>query len=454
MIATRLASALRPTAVQRARCGVRTALFNDCHARLSSNTSVPVSSRGPTSLGLLPQYLVDTGNVEFYDKDSAPSGCLQVSIAENRCVAPELVSKINSVQKGSAFTPDMIYYQSTSGMESCRLAMSSFMSEIMSASEPLNPENLVVGAGCNAMLENLFLTLCEAGDCVLLPSPYYATFSFDLGSRAGVTLLQTGKEWTSEELARLTAPETYYPSLSDLSAAYDSAPMKPKALLLTNPHNPLGLCYPRDVLDSLLSWATERNMHVVSDEIYAGSVHGSGFNSLADDASSRDNVHVVYALSKDLCLSGLRVGALYSSNEEVLAPVRKLNDLCQVSSTTQQLVAGMLGDERWVSEFTATNLGRIRKRYERVIKVCEGAGVPYLPADAGLYIWLDLRGWLGEEEEGEKVLYRRLISDYGLMMTPGESMDMRAPGFFRLVFTAVGDEEFELVLERLARLRK
>ena len=73
--------------------------------------------------------------------------------------------------------------------------------------------------------------------------------------------------------------------------------------------------------------------------------------------------------------------------------------------------------------------------------MCEGAGVPYLPADAGLYIWLDLRCWLGEGEKREKDLCRRLISDHGLMMTPGESMDMRAPGFFRLVFTAVGDEE-------------
>ena len=70
----------------------------------------------------------------------------------------------------------------------------------MFTSKPLDPEKLVVGAGCNAMLENLFLTLCDAGDCVLLPSPYYATFAFDLGSRAEVKLLETGKEWTDEEV--------------------------------------------------------------------------------------------------------------------------------------------------------------------------------------------------------------------------------------------------------------
>ena len=112
----------------------------------------------------------------------------------------------------------------------------------------------------------------------------------------------------------------------------------------------------------------------------------------------------------------------------------------------------MLGDEEWISDFTSANLGRIRTRYGRVVEACEQAGVPYLPAEAGLYVWLDLRAWVGVG--GERELYRRLIKDHGIMMTPGERMDMRAPGFFRLVFTAVGDEEFELVLERLKTLPK
>ena len=72
----------------------------------------------------------------------------------------------------------------------------------------------------------------------------------------------------------------------------------------------------------------------------------------------------------------MRVGALLSSNEEVLAPVRKLNDLCQVSSTTQQLVEKMLGDKEWVAGFLKENMILVRR--ERVLEACNEAGIKYL----------------------------------------------------------------------------
>ena len=119
--------------------------------------------------------------------------------------------------------------------------------------------------------------------------------------------------------------------------------------------------------------------------------------------------------------SGLRVGALLSSNEEVLAPVRKLNDLCQVSSTTQQLVEKMLGDKEWVAGFLKENMRLVRRRYERVLEACNEAGIKYLECDGGLYVWLDLRPWM-REGETEKDLGSRLIKEHGLLMTPGEMM--------------------------------
>ena len=64
--------------------------------------------------------------------------------------------------------------------------------------------------------------------------------------------------------------ETYYPQIEDLERAYQRGKKKPKVLLLTNPHNPLGICMPKSVLDGLVEWAMGKGMHVVSDEIYAG----------------------------------------------------------------------------------------------------------------------------------------------------------------------------------------
>jgi len=53
----------------------------------------------------------------------------------------------------------------------------------------------------------------------------------------------------------------------------------------------------------------------------------------ADGRSLGPNAHLVWAMSKDFALSGLRVGAVYTENEAIRTPLQKLNDLCQVNAT-------------------------------------------------------------------------------------------------------------------------
>ena len=54
-------------------------------------------------------------------------------------------------------------------------------------------------------------------------------------------------------------------------------------------------------------------------------------------------------------------------------------------------------------------------------------------------------------DERERALYLELLKDYGLLFTPGRSMQNELPGFFRCVFTAASDQEFALGMERLRK---
>ena len=110
----------------------------------------------------------------------------------------------------------------------------------------------------------------------------------------------------------------------------------------------------------------------------------------------------------------------------------------------------MVGDRDWTEEFLEGNNKRVRDRYERLVGDCERNGIKYLPASAGLYVWIDLRHLLGEG--GEEALYSRLIAEFGMVMTPGRSQGMVVDGFFRCVFTAAENEDFERVLERMETL--
>jgi 1-aminocyclopropane-1-carboxylate synthase len=172
-------------------------------------------------------------------------------------------------------------------------------------------------------------------------------------------------------------------------------------------------------------------------------------------------VHWVYALSKDFAVSGFRIGAAYTENPEITMPMQKLNDLCQISSQTQIWATGMLtrlhdtkhGNELWTTAFQRENHKRLLQRYKSVVKILDQFRIPFLPAQAGLFVWIDFSQFLIKSDDStaasqERILYRKLI-DFGLLLTPGNSMKNERPGFFRCVFTAISDDEFTIALKRL-----
>jgi len=444
------------------------------HTRLFSTK---YSQRGIDAVKLLPSYLADARAVERYDADTCPQGALQLSVAENQMLQDLLVPAFTDFSS-QTFAADLIYYQPTQGRPGFRRAFARYLERLLNlSSSSLNPDNLIVGAGCNAVLENLCTCLANAGDAVLIPTPYYAAFEFDLVARASLNIVPVNT--MQDEYNDVIPQEAYYPSKSVLDTAYEKAQeagTPPKVLLLSHPNNPLGICYPPEVVQECMDWCRERQVHLVSDEIYAGSVYMKGVFTSALELAQQDGqelgdyVHFVYALSKDFGLSGLRVGAVYTENPYIQMPLQKLNDLCQISSQTQVTVERMLtqqnddDDEYWTDSFLKENCHRIQARCDQLQACLDDYGIPYLQADSGLFVWMDFSQFLppldparvvnGKEEresmeERERVLYLELMKEHALLFTPGMSMRNERPGFFRCVFTAASDDEFELGLKRI-----
>ena len=442
--------------------------------------------------------------------------------------------------KMDVFGREMVYYQPTHGTPGARRAMAAYLRRLLlptpppssasssypsSSSSTFDPDNVILGAGCNAVLENLCVCLADPGDAVLVPVPYYAAFEFDLAARAGCRIVPAygggGGGGGGGEAGETFPPEHYYPTHSSLDDAYDRAVREtgrpPRVLLISHPNNPLGICYPPDVVRDCIDWCRDRCVPLISDELSAGSVYredrtsrGGGeeedegrptfVSAMALGGGRRDGpadgrpglglgpyVHLVYALSKDFALSGLRVGVAYTENEEILLPLQKLNDLCQISSQTQLLVERMLcanavvldddddddggrydTSRKFTDVYLGSNRDNVRARCDVLHSCLDDLRVPYLRADSGLFVWMDMREFLPpllpdgsgvttteddesdeSKESRERVLYLSLMRDYGLLFTPGRSMRNERPGFFRFVFTAASEEEFELGLVRL-----
>jgi aspartate/methionine/tyrosine aminotransferase len=438
------------------------------------------SQRGIDAVKLLPTYLADARAVEKYNAKSCPQGALQLSVAENQMLEDMLVPALTDFGSQQDFAADLIYYQPTQGRPGLRSAFGAYLERLLQLSSPLNPDCLVVGAGCNAVLENLCLCLANAGDAVLIPTPYYAAFEFDLQARANLRIVPVNTMQKDYSMEKEVPVDAYYPTRNVLQDAYEEAVVAgtpPKVLLLSHPNNPLGICYPPEVVQECIDWCREKQVHLISDEIYAGSVYDAKracFTSAIelarqDQQELGDHVHLVYALSKDFGLSGLRVGAVYTENEHIQVPLQKLNDLCQISSQTQVTVERMLSslqkdEQYWTDAFLKENCKRIQARCDVLQSCLDECGIPYLKADSGLFLWMDFSQFLPpldptkvvndkEElesmEERERILYLELMKEYGLLFTPGMSMRNVHAGLFRCVFTAASDHEFALGLERI-----
>lgn len=390
-----------------------------------------------------------------YHEITNPSGVIQMGLAENQ-VSFDLLEKYleehseaSTWGKGGSSFRDNALFQDYHGLKSFRKAMASFMEKIRGNKAKFDYERIVLTAGATAANELLTFILANPGDALLVPTPYYPGFDRDLRWRTGVNIVPIHCDGSNNFQITLEALETAYKNAESMN-------MKVKAVLITNPSNPLGISIQRSVLEDILNFVTRKNIHLVSDEIYSGSVFSSHeFLSIAEILESRqykdaERCHIVYSLSKDLGLPGFRVGTIYSYNDKVVTTARRMSSFTLISSQTQHLLASMLSDESFTDNYIKVNRERLRKRYEMIIEGLKSAGIECLKGNAGLFCWMNMSPMLeSNTRAGELKLWNEILNEVKLNISPGCSCHCSEPGWFRVCFANMSEETLQLALKRI-----
>jgi aminotransferase len=251
-------------------------------------------------------------------------------------------------------------------------------------------------------------------------------------------------------------------SITALEIAYKQAKkrgVRVRGVLISNPSNPTGGIVPRETLHDLLEFAAEKNIHFISDEIFAGSTYGSDkFVSVAEvvdelEDFDKGRVHIIYGLSKDLSLAGFRVGVIYSYNENIVAAAAKIARFSSVSTPTQRLLVSMLSDQKFISEYLTVNRERLRKMYHLFVDALKQVGIECFKSSGGFYCWADMSRYIRSySQKGERKLWDRLLEEAKVNVTPGSSCHCIEPGWFRCCFTALSEEDIPVLVERLRRV--
>ncbi|KAK2631796.1 hypothetical protein EUGRSUZ_L02435 [Eucalyptus grandis] len=276
-------------------------------------------------------------------------------------------------------------------------------------------------------------------------------FDRDLCWRTGVRLLPVVCHSSNNfKVTRKALEEAYAKAVE--------ANITVKGLLITNPSNPLGTILDRDTLREAMSFINEKNIHLVCDEIYAATVFRQpDFISIAeiieeDQEYNRDLVHIIYSLSKDMGFPGFRVGIVYSYNDAVVECGRKMSSFGLVSSQTQNLIASMLSDDQFIEKFLLESAGRLATRHKDFTDGLRQVGIKCLNSNAGLFLWMDLKGFLRESTvEAETALWRVIINDVKLNVSPGSSFHCSEPGWFRICIANMNEETMKVALARIQK---
>ena len=325
-----------------------------------------------------------------------------------------------------------------------------FLSKAWGLSEPLQKNNVLPMAGTCAALESLGFALCHPGDVVIGPAPCWQGFGYFFNFRPGATYVPFSVSSTSTNPFNLT--------LDDVKNAYANSIIPPKVLVLTNPHNPLGINYPASLLEAIYDWVmSETKMHIVSDEIY--------FNSQTDPNAKYtpafsvkgydpQRVHVVWGLSKDFGLAGYRSSFIVTRNADLINTlVNKWMYFLSPTSTlptftiVTQLFAG-------TGQFALDLMNDYRKKLTAqraaVKAALDNADIPYYKDDgAAQFFWLDLRKYLPnvtpappipsvpyDRYTRERGLYN-LLSKNNVELEPGHTMAAPEEGWFRLCYSCL-----------------
>lgn len=235
--------------------------------------------------------------------------------------------------------------------------------------------------------------------------------------------------------------------------------LRVKGVLVTNPSNPLGTSLSRRELNLLLNFISAKSIHLISDEIYSGTVFNSpNFVSVMEVMLERNfqntevwnRVHMVYSLSKDLGLPGFRVGAIYSNDDMVVSAATKMSSFGLVSSQTQYLLSAMLSDKKFTKDYILLNQSRLKQRHAMLIRGLENAGISCLESNAGLFCWVDMRHLLRSKTfDAEIELWKKIVYEVGLNISPGSSCHCSEPGWFRMCFANMSEETLDLAMRRI-----
>ena len=213
-----------------------------------------------------------------------------------------------------------------------------------------------------------------------------------------------------------------------------------KMLIINNPNNPAGRIYSADELLDLYQQCRSRGIYLLVDEAYSDFILDDSFHSMAKLVPDHDGVIVINSLSKNMGMSGWRIGYV-SAAQCLLSALLKLNQhLITCAPTILQLYLIEYFDD--ILTHTLPQVHAVVEKRERIRRRMDEIGLNYLPGNATFYFFVSVGDYSGSVHD--LALY--LLVEKGISVVPGSAYGSTVDRFIRISIGTESEERIDYAL--------
>lgn len=301
------------------------------------------------------------------------------------------------------------------------------------------PQNIIISAGAKQSLSNVFESLINEGDQVIIPTPYWVTYATQVQISGGKCVfvpcgIDQHYKLSPEQLAQAITPKT-------------------KALVYSSPCNPSGAVYSKDELAALKDVLVRHpQIMVISDEIYEFINYSGKHHSMAHFSEMKDRTVIINGFSKGYAMTGWRLGYIAAREDLVKACEKMQSQTTSGTNTIAQRagIAALQGDQSAVEEMK--NAYAERRAY--FVKALQNIkGFKATEPEGAFYAFVDISSFFGQELGGKPVqnstdFAMYLLENIHLTGVPGGAFG--ADDCIRFSF-ATSMEQLQIAIQKLEK---
>ena len=295
----------------------------------------------------------------------------------------------------------------------------------------VDSENVVITSGCNQAFCAAIMALCQRGDNVVLPSPYYFNHQMWL-DMLGV----------EKRLIPAFTENRKYPSPEDAAAQING---NTRAIILCSPNNPSGAIYPPDVISAFYDVARAAGIALIVDETYKDfRSTPEPLHDLFGRSDWQDTFIQLYSFSKVFALTGYRVGSLIAGGC-VLREVEKILDcmaICAPHISQRAALFGIAHLGFWKREKQML----MEERRQALLSAFQTDALKYELVSSGAY-FAYVKHPFGSESA--KSVAMRLAGEHDVLCLPGSMFGPDQGNYLRFAFANSPASSMALLAERL-----